>query len=87
MGILNKQIFTPHQGMILSDNTNQEIARLDISDEESLKVLRGEDWRIDDLGLRGWHIVQWQGMDLSWVKMVKGRVSNHYPKEWRIRHL
>lgn len=87
MGILNKQIFTPHQGMILSDNTNQEIARLDISDEESLKVLRGEDWRIDDLGLSGWHIVQWQGMDLSWVKMVKGRVSNHYPKEWRIRHL
>ncbi len=87
MGTLNKQIFTPHQGMILSDNTNQDIPRLEVSDDEALLVLRGEDWRMDDVNRSGWHIVQWQGMDLAWVKTVKGRVSNHYPKEWRIRHL
>ncbi|MEN9334513.1 MAG: hypothetical protein RLY35_1693 [Bacteroidota bacterium] len=87
MGTLNKQIFTPHQGMILSENTNQDIPRMAVSDEDALKVLRGEDWRKDDVNRSGWHIVQWQGMDLAWVKMVKGRVSNHYPKEWRIRYL
>jgi NOL1/NOP2/fmu family ribosome biogenesis protein len=87
VGTLNKQIFTPHQGMILSDNTNQDIPRLEVSDDKALLVLRGEDWRMDDVNRSGWHIVQWQGMDLAWVKMVKGRVSNHYPKEWRIRYL
>ena len=87
VGVLNKQVFTPHQGLILGGNVNVEIPRLTIENDEALRILRGEDLRIEDSTLSGWHIVQWSGFDLAWVKMVKGRVSNHYPKEWRIRFL
>ena len=87
VGVLNKQVFTPHQGLILGGNANLEIPRLSIENDEALRILRGEDLRIEDSSLSGWHIVQWSGFDLAWVKMVRGRVSNHYPKEWRIRFL
>lgn len=87
IGTLNKGIFSPHQGLILSVNASKKIPRLTIDDKEALDVLRGNDWRIEDQSLGGWHIVQWNNWDLAWVKMVKGRVSNHYPKDWRIRFL
>jgi NOL1/NOP2/fmu family ribosome biogenesis protein len=87
VGVLNKQVFTPHQGLILGGNANLEIPRLAIENGDALRILRGEDLRIEDSSLSGWHIVQWIGFDLAWVKMVRGRVSNHYPKEWRIRFL
>lgn len=87
IGTLNKDIFSPHQGLILSSNASKKIPRFKVNDQEALEILRGTDWRIENQSLSGWHIVQWNNWDLAWVKMVKGRVSNHYPKEWRIRFL
>jgi NOL1/NOP2/fmu family ribosome biogenesis protein len=87
IGTLNKDIFSPHQGLILSSNASKKIPRFKVNDQEALEILRGTDWRIENQTLNGWHIVQWNNWDLAWVKMVKGRVSNHYPKEWRIRFL
>ncbi len=87
IGTLNKGVFSPHQGLILSSNASNEIPRYTVSHSQALDILRGNDLRIDDISLFGWHIVQWNNWDLAWVKMVKGRLSNHYPKEWRIRFL
>jgi len=87
IGMLNKGVFSPHQGLILSKNSNKEIPRYSLEADQALDILRGQDLRIDDTARNGWHIVQWDGWDLAWVKMVRGRVSNHYPKDWRIRFL
>ncbi len=79
--------FIPHVGVLRSDLASHKIPRIKVSDEQALSLLRGEDLRLDENEIQGWAIAQWQGRDLAWVKGVQNRLSNHYPKEWRIRHL
>ena len=33
---------------------------------------------------RGWAIVQYEGMNLGWIKLLGNRTNNYYPREWRI---
>jgi NOL1/NOP2/fmu family ribosome biogenesis protein len=32
-------------------------------------------------------LLTWLGLPLGFGKAVQGRINNHYPQEWRIRHL
>lgn len=79
--------FSPHVGILRSDLAAENITRVDVSDEEALTLLRGEDLRSTESLPAGWAIAQWKGRDLTWMKGVQNRWSNHYPKDWRIRHL
>lgn len=79
--------FIPHVGILRSELANRKIPRIAVTDEQALSLLRGEDLRLEDNVVQGWAIAQWHGRDLTWVKGVQNRLSNHYPKEWRIRHL
>lgn len=79
--------FNPHVGILRSDLANEKLPRIEVTDEQALSLLRGEDLRLDENTIQGWAIAQWRGRGLTWVKGVQNRLSNHYPKEWRIRHL
>ncbi len=79
--------FNPHVGILRSDLANEKLPRIEVTDEQALSLLRGEDLRLDENTIQGWAIAQWKGRDLTWVKGVQNRLSNHYPKDWRIRHL
>lgn len=79
--------FSPHVGILRSDLAAENITRVDVSDEEALTLLRGEDLRSTESLPAGWAIAQWKGRDLTWMKGVQNRWSNHYPKDWRIRYL
>ncbi len=79
--------FVPHVGLLRAEMASQKIPRIAVSDEQALNLLRGEDLRMEEQVPQGWAIAQWKGRDLTWVKGVQFRLSNHYPKDWRIRHL
>jgi NOL1/NOP2/fmu family ribosome biogenesis protein len=79
--------FIPHVGVLRSDLASSNCERVSVTDEQALSLLRGEDLRMDENVSTGWAIAQWKGRDLTWIKGVQNRWSNHYPKEWRIRHL
>jgi 16S rRNA C967 or C1407 C5-methylase (RsmB/RsmF family)/NOL1/NOP2/fmu family ribosome biogenesis protein len=79
--------FIPHVGVLRSDLASSNCERVSVTDEQALSLLRGEDLRMEENVSTGWAIAQWKGRDLTWIKGVQNRWSNHYPKEWRIRHL
>jgi NOL1/NOP2/fmu family ribosome biogenesis protein len=33
----------------------------------------------------GWILARFEGHNLGWLKVLKNRSNNYYPKEWRIR--
>jgi len=56
---------------------------LDLSYEEAIAFLRKDTIEKEGSG-RGWSLARFKGMGLGWVKLVQGRVKNHYPMSWRI---
>jgi 16S rRNA C967 or C1407 C5-methylase (RsmB/RsmF family)/NOL1/NOP2/fmu family ribosome biogenesis protein len=87
MGVVMKDKFIPHQGLITSGKCQSHVPFIECSLEEALHVLRGQDWRTEHTYSSGWYRARWNGFDFAWLKAVGNRFSNHYPKDWRIRHL
>jgi NOL1/NOP2/fmu family ribosome biogenesis protein len=65
--------------ILLSDN----VPVLDLSGEEAIAFLR-KDTLEKEGSEKGWNLAKFKGIGLGWVKLVQGRVKNHYPMSWRI---
>lgn len=39
---------------------------------------------LTEAGTIGWHLAQYEGIALGWMKVLAGRVNNYYPRNWRI---
>lgn len=73
----------PDHELAMSGILSQNVPELDLSLEESIAFLRKDS--IDKEGsLKGWILAKYMGIGLGWVKLVQGRVKNHYPMSWRI---
>jgi 16S rRNA C967 or C1407 C5-methylase (RsmB/RsmF family)/NOL1/NOP2/fmu family ribosome biogenesis protein len=83
LGQLMNSDFIPAHALALSHFSDKLESRIELSENESLNYLRGD--TIQSEKSPGWYLVQYLGQSLGWVKVLKGRVNNYYPKEWRIR--
>lgn len=73
----------PDHELAMSCLLSQNVPVLDLSLEEAIAFLRKD--TIDKEGcLKGWILARYKGIGLGWVKLVQGRVKNHYPMSWRI---
>lgn len=52
-----------------------------LDEKNALAYLRGETFPLE--GVEGFRIVSFDGLNLGWVKVVKGIAKNHYPKGLR----
>jgi len=59
---------------------------IDLDKIQALQYLSGQDLRMEQT-TQGWLSVMYQSQFLGFAKAVGTRLSNHYPKHWRIRHL
>ncbi|MHA4810564.1 methyltransferase RsmF C-terminal domain-like protein [Flavitalea flava] len=82
-GQLAAKEFIPEHDLALSILIRKEIPAISLTKEEAIQYLRKEEIRTDS-GYRGWALVQYNGYNLGWVKILPNRVNNYYPKEWRI---
>jgi len=86
-GILTGQLavkeFIPDHGLALSTLINKEIPAIAVTKEQAIQYLRKEEVRTET-ELRGWALVQYEGHNLGWIKILPNRANNYYPKEWRI---
>ena len=74
----------PDHELALSTVLSKEVPAIALNEEEAIRYLRKEEIKIDS-SLRGWALVQYEGQNLGWMKILHNRVNNYYPKEWRIR--
>jgi hypothetical protein len=51
---------------------------------DALLFQKKEETRINS-DVKGWMLVQYQGVPLGFVKNLGNRANNYFPKEWRIR--
>lgn len=64
-----------------------ETPRCSVSLEDALNYLRGNSIVLPSDMPKGIVAVCYQGFILGTVKNIGNRANNHYPKEWRIKHL
>ncbi|WP_017730160.1 methyltransferase RsmF C-terminal domain-like protein [Nafulsella turpanensis] len=59
-------------------------AVVEVDLETAQRFLRREDV-LPDGAPEGWVLLQYRGLGLGWIKRIKHRANNYWPKEWRIR--
>lgn len=80
--LLNNEMAPAHE-LALSVAVNKTLTTISLKKEEALQYLRKEEVTLET-GMRGWALVQYEGLNLGWVKLLHNRINNYYPKEWRI---
>ncbi len=75
--------FIPEHELALSTLINPELPVLTVTKEQAIQYLRKEEVRAET-ELRGWALVQYEGHNLGWIKILPNRANNYYPREWRI---
>jgi NOL1/NOP2/fmu family ribosome biogenesis protein len=83
VGSIAGKDFIPEHALALSSLVNPELVAISLKKEEALQYLRKEEVKIPSL-YKGWALVQYEGMNLGWIKVLANRTNNYYPKEWRI---
>ncbi|HVS95799.1 MAG TPA: hypothetical protein VHE54_04910 [Puia sp.] len=75
--------FVPDHDLAMSTIIHPELPAIGLTQEQALYYLRKEEVRTVT-ARRGWSLVQYEGHNLGWVKVLPNRWNNYYPKEWRI---
>lgn len=73
----------PDPALALSTLIRAELPRIKVDQEEAIKFLRKEIPQV--AASTGWQLISYKDLPLGWIKGLKNRINNYYPKEWRIR--
>jgi NOL1/NOP2/fmu family ribosome biogenesis protein len=84
LGSFKNQDFVPAHALALSTLADERIPDVELELDMALRYLRKENLALDPAPA-GWALARYQGLNLGWLKGVKGRINNYFPKEWRIR--
>jgi len=80
--IAGKELIPDH-ALAVSNLLSPELVAISLKKDESLQYLRKEEVKTTSL-YRGWAVVQYEGANLGWIKILSNRTNNYYPREWRI---
>jgi 16S rRNA C967 or C1407 C5-methylase (RsmB/RsmF family)/NOL1/NOP2/fmu family ribosome biogenesis protein len=84
VGSMKGQDLVPAPELALSLAVSKELPAVALDRTNALLYLKKEPISIPDAP-QGWMLVRYQGLNLGWAKVLKDRVNNYYPKNWRIR--
>jgi NOL1/NOP2/fmu family ribosome biogenesis protein len=73
----------PDHALALSSIISDQVVGISLKKEEALQYLRKEEVKLE-ISERGWALVNYNGLNLGWIKILPNRINNYYPKEWRI---
>lgn len=79
----------PEHALAISEVLHPQVQRYSLNKETALNYLRREEIQLDQTNVHSatkhlWSIASFSGQPLGWMKVLKNRVNNYYPKEWRI---
>ena len=76
--------FIPDHEMVLSPFLKSSFTMINLTHNEAIKYLRGEVFPLE-IKEKGWVIACYQGSQLGWLKSMRNRWNNYFPKYYRIR--
>lgn len=80
--LINGELVPAHE-LAVSAIVNKNLPSVSLKKEDALQYLRKEEVTLVS-DKRGWALVQYNGHNLGWIKLLGNRSNNYYPKEWRI---
>ena len=83
LGTPSPKEFIPEHDLAMSTVVHPDLPAIPLTREQALYYLRKEEVKMETEH-RGWSLVQYEGHNLGWVKVLANRWNNYYPKEWRI---
>lgn len=84
IGTFKGKDFVPSHALALSSMVNKHIQHVELEKEQALQFLKKEVFKVEG-SLEGWTLARYKGQNLGWLKILKNRINNYYPKEYRIR--
>ena len=86
IGQIKGRDFIPDQSLALSNHIeSNNFETFEIDKEMAISYLRCEPLYLTNLP-KGYILLQYQGLNLGFVKNIGSRANNLYPNEWRIRN-
>jgi 16S rRNA C967 or C1407 C5-methylase (RsmB/RsmF family)/NOL1/NOP2/fmu family ribosome biogenesis protein len=83
VGDISRKGIIPNEEVALNPFLNCYSERIDVSNEQALRYLRGDTYPLS--GNHGYQLITFDNEPLGWIKHLGNRFNNLYPKEWRIR--
>jgi 16S rRNA C967 or C1407 C5-methylase (RsmB/RsmF family)/NOL1/NOP2/fmu family ribosome biogenesis protein len=84
IGEFKGQDFIPSHGLALSIDISQNRVGVSLTKNEALHYLKKENIELENAS-QGWVLAQYEGLNLGWMKVMKNRINNYLPKDFRIR--
>ena len=84
VGQFKKRNFVPSHALALSLAAHGDLPSVELELEQALCFLKKENLHLEKAP-KGWTVVQFQGLNLGWAKVLDGRTNNYLPTDWRIR--
>jgi NOL1/NOP2/fmu family ribosome biogenesis protein len=86
IGKLNAEELIPSHHFALSTIINKaKFHQQHLSYDEAIAYLRREELKLEKLEKEGWTLFCYHQIPLGWAKVLKNRINNYYPIDWRIR--
>jgi 16S rRNA C967 or C1407 C5-methylase (RsmB/RsmF family)/NOL1/NOP2/fmu family ribosome biogenesis protein len=83
LGEIIRDDFIPAHALAVSKYVNADATTIEADKETILNYLRRKDIYIDT-EKPGWALLTYKDLGIGWVKILKNRINNYYPKDWRI---
>jgi 16S rRNA C967 or C1407 C5-methylase (RsmB/RsmF family)/NOL1/NOP2/fmu family ribosome biogenesis protein len=84
LGKINNEQWIPSHEFAMSILSKAKTLTHALDLEQALVYLAKDDLALENTE-EGWLLVTYQDLPLGWIKSLKNRINNYYPKEWRIR--
>ena len=84
VGSLKRLDFVPEHGLAMVTGMDLNFPCVELEKKEALTFLKRGPFEANT-DAKGWHLVQYQGQHLGWVKILPNRINNYLPKHLRIR--
>jgi 16S rRNA C967 or C1407 C5-methylase (RsmB/RsmF family)/NOL1/NOP2/fmu family ribosome biogenesis protein len=84
IGEFKGQDFIPSHELALSNIVADNTPSVFLPKNEALKYLKKENIEVET-PIQGWALAKYEGLNLGWMKVLKNRVNNYLPKDFRIR--
>ena len=84
IGEFKGQDFIPSHNLALSVEISPNTEGVSLSKNEALHYLKKENIELENVP-QGWVLAQYEGLNLGWMKVMKNRINNYLPKDFRIR--
>lgn len=85
IGLFKGQDFIPSHDLALSIDISDAVQFVDLNKDDALKYLRKENFELPHEAPSGWTLARYGSLNLGWMKVLKNRINNYLPTEFRIR--